>query len=121
VSQKNGEEQVAALQQTHRRLLAALPTYQNARILHLNIIAGAPFFVHGLIRGGLGKSYAAPVQPEQVLVLFAKQAENFARPLGLSVDNRGTWLLVNSAGELQWTLKDDGAATAELLAERLRN
>lgn len=83
------------------------------------MIAGAPFFVHGLIRNGLGRSYPAFVDPGRVLVIFVNRADSLAAALGVNIDSQGTWLLISPTGQVLWTLKDTGPTTVASLVQRL--
>lgn len=119
-TQENGEEQLSALVSTHLQLLSEYPEIQNTRILHLNVIAGAPFFVHGIIRRGLADSYRSPIQTEDVFVIFVSDVSQIADSFGFTADTRGTWIAVQNNGSVIWSIKDTGQDTAERISSRLQ-
>ncbi|GAB6088814.1 hypothetical protein [Spirochaeta dissipatitropha] len=119
-TQENGEEQLAALVSTHLQLLSEHPEIENTRILHLNVIAGAPFFVHGLIRRGLADSYSSPIRTEDVFVAFVSDAGQILDSFGITPDPWGTWIAVTNDGNVVWSIKDTGSDTAERIASWLQ-
>lgn len=59
-----------------------------------------PFFVKGLIRGGLADSYEGKVPPDQAGAIFVKDVEAFARSAGIALDGQPTVVLVSADGEI---------------------
>ncbi|TVQ24469.1 MAG: hypothetical protein EA383_11105 [Spirochaetaceae bacterium] len=117
-TQENGEEQLEQVLQTHTRL-ATLGITRSTPILHVNVIAGAPRLVHGLIRRGLAGEYREPVQREQIIVLFVDDVDEFAREVGVPVTMQPAWLAVRPDGRVVWWERDTGPGTADTLRLRL--
>ncbi len=117
-TQENGEEQLERVLDTHTRL-ERLGVTRTQPILHINVIAGAPRLVHGLIRRGLAGEYRDPVQSEQIIVLFVDDVDEFAREVGVPVTTDPAWLAVRPDGRVVWWERDTGPATADRLRERL--
>jgi hypothetical protein len=43
----------------------------------------------------------------------------YTPPLRVPIDSQGTWLLVDSNGAIQWSIKEGNVETADFLARRL--
>ncbi|WLD58502.1 hypothetical protein NFC81_01590 [Salinispirillum sp. LH 10-3-1] len=116
-SQENGQAQQQAMMNMHQQLLETTPALP--AVLHLNIIAGAPRFVHGFIRRGIVGEYQAPVQDDQVLLMFPRNYDEFTAATAVGVDNYGTWFLVTDDGRILWSVKQNEALDAEVLTGQL--
>ena len=116
--QDTGEEQLRALLETHRALDRD-SRISNYSILHLSVITGAPWFVHGVIRRGLAAEYSSPVNDDEIIVLFIDDLDDFSATVGVPVARRPSWLLVSPDGSVNWWERDRGEGTAEVLLERL--
>ncbi len=66
-----------------------------------------PFFVKGLIRGGLADSYAGKVPADQAGAIFVKDVESFARSAGIPLDGQPSIVLVAPDGELLQVFKGE--------------
>lgn len=66
-----------------------------------------PFFVKGLVRGGLADSYAGKVPPDQAGAIFVKDVQSFARSAGIELDGQPSIILVSADGELLQIFKGE--------------
>ncbi|MEJ2139367.1 MAG: hypothetical protein P8Y61_07955 [Gammaproteobacteria bacterium] len=66
-----------------------------------------PFFVKGLIRGGLADSYEGKVPPDQAGAIFVKDIAAFASSAGIALDGQPTIVLVSANGELLQIFKGE--------------
>lgn len=71
-----------------------------------------PFFVKGLIRGGLADSYEGKVPPDQAGAIFVKDIEAFASSAGIALDGQPTIVLVSADGELLQIFKGEVSEAA---------
>lgn len=117
-TQENGEEQLERVLDTHTRL-ETLGVTRTLPVLHINVIAGAPRLVHGLIRRGLAGEYRDPVQSEQIIVLFVDDVDEFAREVGVPVTTDPAWLAVRPDGRVDWWERDSDSETADRIRGRL--
>ena len=62
---------------------------ENVLGYHFSVMK-VPFFVKGLIRGGLADSYAGKVPPDQAGAIFVKDIEAFASSAGIALDGQPT-------------------------------
>lgn len=116
--QDTGEAQLQTLLQTHQTL-DRRTNLSRYRIIHVNVIAGAPWFVRGVIRRGLAGEYEDPVEDEQVIVLFIDDLAEFSSTVDIPVTQRPSWLSVSPDGIVEWWERDRGQTTAATLLERL--
>ncbi len=80
---------------------------------HFSVLK-VPFFVKGLIRGGMADSYKDKLPLDQAAALFIKDVEGFAATAGVAVDGQPTIVLVTPDGQLQEIFK--GEVSEESLA-----
>jgi hypothetical protein len=87
-----------------------------------------PWFIKGLIRGGMAKSYAGKMPLNQAGAIFLKDLDSFAGAPGIALDGQPTLVLVAPDGELLELFKGEvsdegvaaiGAAVAGYLDEPL--
>jgi len=98
--QDKGEAQPEVLLEWHAALEAA-GAFSNAVMpYHFVVISGPPFFVKGLIRRGLRKTYEDRVPPDQGAVLFVDDIDEFAASGGLVVDDEPYVLIVSAGGQV---------------------
>lgn len=116
-SQENGQAQQQALMNMHQQLLETMPELPT--VVHLNIIAGAPRFVHGFIRRGIVGEYQAPVQEDQVVLMFPRNYNDYTATTGVDVDSYGAWLLVTNDGHILWSAKQNERLNADILVGQL--
>ena len=86
---------------------------EEVKAWHFSVMK-VPFFVKGLIRGGLADSYAEKLPADQAAAIFVKDIEKFAAEPGIELDGQPTIVLVAADGELLQSFK--GEASAENVA-----
>ena len=59
-----------------------------------------PFFVKGLVRGGMAKSYEGKVPLDQAGAIFVKKVADFAAAPGIPLDSQPSIVLVDAGGKL---------------------
>ncbi len=116
--QDTGEEQISTLLETHRALDRD-SRFRDPRVLHIAVIMGAPWFVHGVIRRGLASEYGAPVEDDQIIVLFIDDLDDFSDRVGIPVTRDPSWLSVSPSGHVNWWERDRGGDTASSILERI--
>ncbi len=97
--QDNGTLQGDQLVEWYAALQAAGVFKDSVRGYHFSVMK-APFFVKGLIRGGLADSYAGKLPADQAGAIFVKDLEKFASEPGITLDGRPTVVLVSPDGEV---------------------
>jgi len=106
-SREGGETQQETLL-LWQKTLTEHPLYRSdVPIYHLPVIAGAPGFVKGFIRKGLGSVYQGIVDEEHVAVLFVKDGEKFASQAKLPFNEGAVITVVNSKGEIKGFVHGD--------------
>lgn len=111
--QDNGTWQGEALAEWYGKLDAAGVLNDDVKAWHFSVLK-VPFFVKGLIRGGLADSYQDRLPLDQSAPLYVKDAGKFATSAGIVMDDQPNIVLVTPDGQLHETFK--GEATAENLA-----
>lgn len=66
-----------------------------------------PFFIKGLIRGGLADSYEGKLPLDQAGPIFIKDIDGFAESAGIELDGQPSIVLVSADGELLELFKGD--------------
>jgi len=66
---------------------------------HFPVLAGPPFFVKGIIRRALKKSYDGKVPLDQAGVLFVDDLESFAAAANLPLDGEPTIVIADADGK----------------------
>ena len=112
-TREGGEKQQSQLLQWHTSLLNNPSFPENVQIYHFPVIAGAPGFVKGFIRNGLGETYEGVVDDDNVAVLFVDNAKSFAVNAGLPFNNDATVVVVDNKGNII------GYTTGEVSNEKL--
>jgi hypothetical protein len=117
--QDNGTAQGDALIEWHKALNEAGAI--NAKVLawHFPVIENPPFFVKGLIRRGIAKSYAELLPPEQGAVLFVKNIQRFADAAGVEFDGQPTLMLYTEGRQIIGVYRGDvnDADVAEIVEQ----
>lgn len=90
--QDNGTWQGEELIRWHRALLDADALPESVRAWHFPVMESPPFFVKGVIRRAIAKSYVDLVPSEQGAVLYVKDLQRFAELAGLPADGQPTVL-----------------------------
>ncbi len=93
LDQDNGTAQGDALIAWHKALNDAGAMHADVLPWHFPVIENPPFFVKGLIRRGIAKTYVGLLPPEQGAVLFVKNIQRFADVAGVEFDGRPTVIL----------------------------
>jgi len=88
--QDNGTWQGEELVRWHRALIDADALTAGTRAWHFAVMESPPFFVKGVIRRAIAKSYVGLMPPEQGAVLFIDDLQSFAEAAGLPVDGQPT-------------------------------
>jgi hypothetical protein len=112
-TREGGERQQSQLLQWHTSLLNNPSFPENVQIYHFPVIAGAPGFVKGFIRNGLGETYEEVVNDDNVAVLFVDDAASFATKAGLPFNNDATIVVVDNRGNIK------GYTTGEVSNEKM--
>ena len=97
--QDNGTMQGDQLVEWYAALQAAGVFTDSVRGYHFSVLK-APFFVKGLIRGGLADSYAGKLPADQAGAIFVKDLKKFASEPGIPLDGQPTLVLVSPDGEV---------------------
>lgn len=116
--QETGEEQIETLLSTHRALDRD-PRFPSDRVLHISVITGAPWFVHGVIRRGLASEYGPAVEDNQIIVLFIDDLDDFSDRVEIPVTRHPSWLSVSPEGHVNWWERDRGQGIASSLLQKL--
>jgi hypothetical protein len=66
---------------------------------HFPVLSGPPFFVKGIIRRALSKSYVGKVPLDQAGVLFVDDLESFAAAAELPLDGQPTIVIADADGK----------------------
>jgi hypothetical protein len=110
---ENGTWQGDALVEWYTALDSEGALSKDVMAWHFSVLK-VPFFVKGLIRGGMADSYKDKLPLDQAAALFIKDVEGFAKTAGLAVDGQPTIVLVTPDGQLQEIFK--GEVSEESLA-----
>jgi len=102
--QENGSWQGDALLEWYAALEKAGLLSNDVMAWHLSVLK-VPFFVKGLVRGGMAKSYKGKVPLDQAAALFVKDVGKFAESAGIELDGQPTIILVSPAGEMLYRFK----------------
>lgn len=108
--QENGEMQGDELLEWYAALDNRGALSDEVRAYHFSVMK-VPFFVKGLIRGGLADSYTGKVPLDQAGALFIKDIDGFAEAAEIPLDGQSTVVLVDADGNLLESFK--GKATEE--------
>lgn len=111
--QENGTWQGDALVEWYTALDSEGALSEDVMAWHFSVMK-VPFFVKGLIRGGMADSYKDKLPLDQAAALFIKDVEGFAETAGIVVDGQPTIVLVTPDGQLQEIFK--GEVSEERLA-----
>jgi hypothetical protein len=95
VDQDNGTEQDEVLNEWQKALSDAGVFNADVLLWRFPVIENPPFFVKGIIRRAIAKSYADLVPPEQGAVLFVKDIQGFSDAAGVELDGRPTVILLS--------------------------
>lgn len=112
--QDNGTWQGEALLDWYEQLAKAGVLSNDVMAWHFSILK-VPFFVKGLIRGGMADSYRGKVPLDQASAIFVKDINAFAELADIELDGQPTIILVSSDGKLLDRFK--GAVSDEQLAK----
>jgi len=96
---ETGEAQQLALLDWHEALEERGVFSDAVMPYHFPVLAGVPFFVKGMIIGGMRESYEGKVPLDQASVLFIKDLNAFAGSAGLTLDDQPTIVIVSSDAE----------------------
>lgn len=104
-NRENGEAQQNVLLDWHQAIADSLPA--DTLAYHFPVMESPPFFVKGLIRNAMRKSYKDKVPLSQVAVLFIDDLAAFAKSAGLQADGQATVVLLNADGSTALVLKGE--------------
>lgn len=104
--QDNGQWQGDRLLEWYAALDDAGVLSADVKAYHFSVMK-VPWFVKGLIRGGLADDYAGKVPADQAGALFVKNIEKFAAAPGVALDGQPTIILVAANGAFLETFKGE--------------
>jgi hypothetical protein len=104
--QDNGTEQGDALVEWYAALEEQGLLTDDVMAWHFSVMK-VPFFVKGLIRGGMADSYEGKLPLDQAGAIFIKDIEGFAASAGIELDGQPSIVLVSADGELLELFKGD--------------
>jgi hypothetical protein len=110
--QDNGTWQGEALLDWYQELAKAGILSNDVMAWHFSVLK-VPFFVKGLIRGGMADSYSGKIPLDQASAIFVKDIGAFAKSADIVLDGQPTIILVSPEGELLERFKG-AVSTAEL-------
>jgi hypothetical protein len=102
--QENGTWQGEALVEWYAALQNAGMLSTDVMAWHFSVLK-VPFFVKGLVRGGLADSYNGRIPLDQAAAIFIKDIASFAKLANITLDGQPTIILVSPSGELLETFK----------------
>ena len=97
--QDNGTWQGEALLDWYAELAKAGLLSSDVMAWHFSVLK-VPFFVKGLVRGGMADSYAGKIPLDQASAMFVKDVSAFAKSADIVLDGQPTIILVSPEGEL---------------------
>jgi len=97
--QDNGTWQGEALLDWYEQLAKAGVLSNDIMAWHFSILK-VPFFVKGLVRGGMADSYRGKIPLDQAGAIFIKDINAFAKLANIELDGQPTIILVSPDGEL---------------------
>lgn len=112
--QDNGTWQGEALLDWYAELAKAGILSSDVMAWHFSVLK-VPFFVKGLVRGGMADSYKGRIPLDQASAMFVKDVSAFAKSADIALDGQPTIILVSPEGELLERFK--GAVSAAQLAK----
>ena len=104
--QDNGTAQGDALVEWYAALEEQGLLTDDVLAWHFSVMK-VPFFVKGLIRGGLADSYEDKLPLNQAGAIFIKDIDGFAESAGIEIDGQPSIVLVSADGELLELFKGD--------------
>jgi len=114
--QDNGTWQGEALLDWYQELAKAEILSDDVIAWHISVLK-VPFFVKGLVRGGMADSYSGKIPLDQASAIFVKDIEIFAKSADIVLDGQPTIILVSPEGELLERFKGP-VSTAQLAKVR---
>lgn len=111
--QDNGTWQGEALLDWYAELAKAGILSSDVMAWHFSVLK-VPFFVKGLVRGGMADSYRGKIPLDQASAMFVKDVSAFAKSVDIVLDGQPTIILVSPEGELLERFK--GAVSEAQLA-----
>ena len=112
--QDNGTWQGEALLDWYAELTKAGILSGDIMAWHFSVLK-VPFFVKGLVRGGMADSYKGKIPLDQASAMFVKDVSAFAKSADIVLDGQPTIILVSPEGELLERFK--GAVSEAQLAK----
>jgi hypothetical protein len=112
--QENGSWQGDALVEWYAALESEGVLSTEVMAWHFSVLK-VPFFVKGLIRGGMADTYKGKLPPSQAGPVFVKNVPEFAAQAGIALDGQPNIVLVAPSGEILQAFK--GEVSPELLAQ----
>jgi hypothetical protein len=112
--QDNGTWQGEALLDWYAELTKAGILSSDIVAWHFSVLK-VPFFVKGLVRGGMADSYKGKIPLDQASAMFVKDVGAFAKSADIVLDGQPTIILVSAEGELLDRFK--GAVSEAQLAK----
>lgn len=89
-NQDNGAYQGETLIEWQQALTDAAVLPERATAWHFSVMDNVPFFVKGIVRRGIAKTYRDVLAPQHGAVLYVKDLERFAAAAGLPLDGEPT-------------------------------
>jgi len=119
--QDNGEWQGEMLLKWYQALESEGVLSGSVRAYHFSVMK-VPFFVKGLVRGGLADSYKGKVPADQAAAIFIKDLQGFAAAPGIELDGKPSLVLVAPNGSLLEVIKgeptDENVALLEATVDK---
>lgn len=97
--QDNGTWQGESLLDWYEQLAKAGVLSNDVMAWHFSILK-VPFFVKGLVRGGMADSYRGKIPMDQASAIFVKDVNAFAKLADIELDGQPTIILVSPDGAL---------------------
>jgi hypothetical protein len=97
--EENGTWQGEALVEWYTALVEHEVLSEKVLGYHFSVMK-VPWFIKGLIRGGMADSYEGKMPLSQAGAIFIKDLEGFAGPPGIELDGQPTLVLVTPDGKL---------------------
>ena len=97
--QDNGTWQGEALLDWYAELAKTGLLSSDVMAWHFSVLK-VPFFVKGLVRGGIANSYNGKIPLDQASAIFVKDVSAFAKSADIVLDGQPTIILVSPEGEL---------------------
>ena len=112
--QDNGTWQGDVLVEWYGRLQSEGVLSDDVKAWHFSVMK-VPFFIKGVIRGGLAESYEGKLPMNQAAPLYVGDAEEFATAAGIVMDENPKIVLMTPDGVIHESFK--GEPTDDLLAQ----